>query len=91
MNNGGFEIVLEWSYDDALSNGLDLELRLAEEALGPLLYALNQNPLAFSEAFNGVRVAKLAERPIDGLPPFRVFFAVNEANRVVYLRHVDHG
>ncbi len=88
----GYQIVEEWAYTDALENNLEIGLRQADEALGAILYALSLNPTAFEAAHdNNIRVAKLAERPLDGLPAFRVFFRVNEEQRTVFLLYVDHG
>ncbi|MEM0946283.1 MAG: hypothetical protein AAGK37_02675 [Pseudomonadota bacterium] len=87
----GYGISEEWSYSDAIQQ-LKLNIKQADEALGALMYALNRNPKAFPLVHGEtVRVAKLDERPNDGLPPFRVFFRISSTDDYVYLLHVDHG
>lgn len=92
FNRDGFQIVEEWSYQDSITSGLSVSNQLADEALSAIMYALQSNPSAFGLAFGqNIRVAKMNERPLDGLPVFRVFFRVDEASRTVDLLHVDHG
>lgn len=86
----GFQIVEEWTFSDALENGLTVDVKQADEALGVLKYALHKNPEAFPIAYDDIRVAKISERPSDGLPKFRVFFRIGAHSKDVYLLFVDH-
>jgi len=92
FNREGYEIAEEWAYTDALENGLDVSMKQAEEAIGAILYALQNNPMAFDIVYNeSVRVAHLNKRTFDGLPAFRVFFRVSEESKTVFLLNIDHG
>lgn len=91
-DEASFQIVHEQTYDYALSNELTISVEQADEALGAIMYALNRNPSGFPVVFSrDIRVAKLAARPIDGLPQLRVFFRLVEDRSRVDLLYVDQG
>lgn len=92
VESDGYEIVHEQTYDYALSNALELRIELAEEALGPIIYALSRNPSAFPIVLgSNIRIAKISARERDLLPAFRVFFRLIEERKRVDLLYVDHG
>lgn len=43
----GYGIIEEWSFSDAIENGLDVDAKQAYEALGVVTYALQRNPESF--------------------------------------------
>lgn len=87
----GYQIIEEWTYSDAIENGLKIDVKQAYEALGVVMYALQSNPEAFAVVHGQVRVAHVEERPVDDLPHFRVFFRVSDHGKDVFLLFVDHG
>jgi len=91
FNKDGYQLVEEWSFSDAIENGVTIDVQQAYEAIGPITYALQRNPEAFPVAHGHVRVAHLEERPLDDLPGFRVFFRISLHHKTVYLLFVDHG
>lgn len=91
FSNDGYQIIEEWTYSDAMENGLQVDVRQAYEAVGLAVYALSRGPEAYPIAHGEVRVLHIEERPLDDLPSFRIFFRIGLHNKDVYLLYVDHG
>ncbi len=88
----GYELLHENSYDYCLCNTLRVEVSQAEEALGAILYAISRNPSGFKVVVEpNIYLAKISERPQEGLPLFRIFFRLHEEKKRVDLLYVDHG
>lgn len=67
--------------------------RRVDEALAPIMDAVERNPLAFPGVpqFPGIRVAKttLAVKGLELVPAMRVWLKPIEETRTVYLLYVD--
>lgn len=65
-----------------------------DEALAPIDYALNRNPLGFPEVpgFPNIRLAKTKLRLLkttEIIPSYRLWFRVDEATRIVHKLYVE--
>ncbi|MDH3666904.1 MAG: hypothetical protein OEN23_08235 [Paracoccaceae bacterium] len=85
-----YQVVHEQTYDYAISSLPTVTLQQAEEAVGAISYALSRNPKGFRKVRDpDVYLAKIAPRPRDHLPGFRVWFRVSSDDKHVYLLYIN--
>lgn len=83
------QLIESSGYTDGLSALGDL--RVIDDALTALTWALSTNPEAFPivPGMTDIRLAKTDPRPGEPIPRIRVWFRIDENGQHVHLEHVE--